>query len=83
MYPISEQLESDRLNEFVREAWVDQKQWRLDEAKRRERSEARIAEEGKEMQRQEEAKERRLQEEREAKRLQCQAELQEQIQRIK
>uniref|UniRef100_A0A2P2HXD7 Trichoplein keratin filament-binding protein-like n=1 Tax=Hirondellea gigas TaxID=1518452 RepID=A0A2P2HXD7_9CRUS len=73
-------LESERLQEFVRSAWLDQRGWREQERMKREQEELRIEKEAEEIRRREEAKERRLAEQKQEKREQYQKELEQQLQ---
>ncbi|KAK3881769.1 hypothetical protein Pcinc_013801 [Petrolisthes cinctipes] len=81
--PQARQMESDRFNRFVQEAWVDQRQWKEDERRRREEIEKRKEREAIEAQQKQEEEEQMLEQERLKKQAEWKVQLEAQIQEIK
>ncbi|XP_018020803.1 trichoplein keratin filament-binding protein [Hyalella azteca] len=77
------QMESERLQHFVRSAWVDQRRWKEDEKLRRELEERRIEEAAAAIQRQQEEEEIKLSLAKQKQREEYQRELEKQLHDIK
>ncbi|KAF2361771.1 hypothetical protein FHG87_007473 [Trinorchestia longiramus] len=73
------QMESERLQQFVRSAWIDQRKWKEDERLRRELEDKKIEEEAAAIRRRQEEEEHRIACEKQAKREEYQKELEEQL----
>lgn len=76
-------MESDRLQHFVKNAWIDQRRWKEDEKLRKELEEKKFEEEAMLIREKQEAEERKQAEDKQAKREEYQRDLEKQLSEMK